>query len=43
MIKKIYKCNECKTIITIETEVHELPDSIICPCDTPMEWLAKDI
>ena len=32
-IKKIYKCEECKTTITIVTKVHELPESIICPCD----------
>jgi hypothetical protein len=35
-MKKIYKCEECKTIITIETEEHELPDSIVCPCDFVM-------
>jgi hypothetical protein len=37
-IKKIYKCDECKTTITIVTKVHELPESIICPCDN----VAKD-
>lgn len=36
MNKQIYKCEECKTVITIETEVHELPESIICPCDKVM-------
>jgi hypothetical protein len=32
-VKKIYKCVECETMITIVTKVHELPESIICPCD----------
>ena len=36
-IKKIYKCNECETTITIITKVHELPESIICPCDNVAE------
>jgi hypothetical protein len=36
-IKKIYKCNECETMITIVTKVHELPESIICPCDNVAE------
>lgn len=36
-IKKVYVCNECKTMITIETGVHELPESIICPCDNVAE------
>lgn len=40
-MKKIYKCNACETIITIETEVHDLGDSITCPCDKEMFWLAK--
>jgi hypothetical protein len=35
-MKSIYKCEDCKTIITIETEVHDLPESIICPCDQSM-------
>jgi hypothetical protein len=36
-IKKIYKCKECETVITIVTKVHELPESIICPCDNVAE------
>lgn len=36
-VKKIYKCNECETMITIITKVHELPESIICPCDSVAE------
>ena len=36
-IKKIYKCSECETMITIITKVHELPESIICPCDNVAE------
>jgi predicted nucleic acid-binding Zn ribbon protein len=36
-IKKIYKCKECETTITIVTKVHELPESIICPCDNVAE------
>ena len=36
-VKKIYKCNECETMITIVTRVHELPESIICPCDSVAE------
>jgi len=36
-IKKIYKCSECETTITIVTKVHELPESIICPCDNVAE------
>ena len=36
-IKKIYKCHECETVITIVTKVHELPESIICPCDNVAE------
>lgn len=35
-MKKIYKCKDCVTVITIETEIHELPESIICPCDQSM-------
>lgn len=35
-MKKIYKCEDCKTVISIETEVHELPESIICPCELSM-------
>jgi hypothetical protein len=35
-MKNIYKCEECKTVITIETDQHELPESIICPCDSVM-------
>ena len=42
-MKKIYKCNECDTTITIESEAHDLGDSITCPCDKEMFWLAKDI
>lgn len=33
-MKRIYKCNDCLTIITIETDAHPLPETIICPCDT---------
>jgi hypothetical protein len=40
MTKITYECPECKTIITIETEVHELPESIVCPCDTVMPSVA---
>jgi hypothetical protein len=38
-MKNTYKCPECKTSIVINTKVHELPESIICPCDAvmPME------
>jgi len=36
-VKKIYKCVECETMITIVTKVHELPESIICPCDKVAE------
>jgi DNA-directed RNA polymerase subunit RPC12/RpoP len=36
-VKKIYKCSECETMITIVTKVHELPESIICPCDSNAE------
>lgn len=36
-VKKIYKCVECDTMITIVTKVHELPESIICPCDKVAE------
>jgi DNA-directed RNA polymerase subunit RPC12/RpoP len=36
-VKKIYKCVECETMITIVTKVHELPESIICPCDSVAE------
>jgi hypothetical protein len=36
-IKKVYTCNDCETVITIETSVHELPESIICPCDKVVE------
>ena len=36
-VKKIYKCKECETMITIVTKVHELPESIICPCDSVAE------
>jgi hypothetical protein len=36
-IKKVYACNDCETVITIETSVHELPESIICPCDKVAE------
>ena len=32
-MKRIYKCDECNTTITIETEAHPLPETIICPCD----------
>jgi hypothetical protein len=35
-MKSIYKCEECATVITIETEVHDLPESIVCPCDQIM-------
>ena len=35
-MKNIYKCEECNTIITIETEAHDLPESIVCPCDQIM-------
>lgn len=35
-MKNIYKCEECSTVITIETDVHTLPESIICPCDSTM-------
>jgi hypothetical protein len=35
-MKKIYKCEDCSTVISIETEVHKLPESIICPCDLSM-------
>ena len=36
MNKKIYKCENCDTVISIETEVHDLPSSIICPCESVM-------
>jgi hypothetical protein len=36
-VKKIYKCASCETMITIITKVHELPESIICPCDNVAE------
>jgi|688.fasta_scaffold954291_3 hypothetical protein len=36
-VKKIYKCASCETMITIITRVHELPESIICPCDNVAE------
>ncbi len=36
-VKKIYKCVECETMITIVTKVHDLPESIICPCDSVAE------
>jgi len=35
-MKKTYKCPECATTIAINTKVHTLPDSIICPCDAVM-------
>ncbi len=35
--KRIYKCTDCKTVITVETSVHELPESIVCPCDNLAE------
>jgi hypothetical protein len=35
-MKNTYKCAECKTVIAITTKVHELPESIICPCDAVM-------
>lgn len=35
-MKNTYKCPDCKTSIIISTTVHTLPESIICPCDTPM-------
>jgi DNA-directed RNA polymerase subunit RPC12/RpoP len=40
-MKTTYKCEECKTIISIETEVHELPESIICPCDQVMPSIGE--
>ena len=36
-VKKVYKCIECETMITIVTKVHDLPESIICPCDNVAE------
>ncbi len=36
-VKKVYKCIDCNTMITIVTKVHELPESIICPCDKVAE------
>jgi DNA-directed RNA polymerase subunit RPC12/RpoP len=35
-MKNTYKCAECKTSIIINTKVHELPESIICPCESVM-------
>lgn len=35
-MKTIYKCPECATTITIETEAHDMPESIICPCEQTM-------
>jgi hypothetical protein len=35
-MKNTYKCEECKTSIVITTKVHELPESIICPCEAVM-------
>jgi len=35
-MKTTYKCPDCKTTIAITTTVHELPESIICPCDNVM-------
>jgi hypothetical protein len=35
-MKTIYKCPECATTITIETEAHDMPESIICPCEQIM-------
>lgn len=35
-MKTTYICPECKTSIIINTKVHELPESIICPCDAIM-------
>ena len=35
-MKNTYKCAECKTSIIINTNVHELPESIICPCESVM-------
>jgi len=35
-MKNTYKCPECATTIAINTKVHTLPDSIICPCDAVM-------
>jgi predicted nucleic acid-binding Zn ribbon protein len=35
-MKNIYKCEECSTTITVETNVHEMPESIICPCEATM-------
>ena len=35
-MKSIYKCEECLTVITIETDVHSMPESIICPCEKVM-------
>ena len=36
IMKYTYKCAECKTTIAITTKVHELPESIICPCEAVM-------
>ena len=41
MNKITYDCPECKTKITIETEVHSLPESIVCPCDATMPQLEE--
>jgi hypothetical protein len=35
-MKNTYKCPECATSIVINTKAHELPESIICPCDSIM-------
>lgn len=37
----VYACPECKTKITIETEVHDLPESIICPCEQTMPVIGE--
>jgi len=40
-MKTTYKCPECATSITINTKVHELPESIICPCEAVMPNTSK--
>jgi len=41
-MKNIYKCPDCNTSITIETEIHALPESIVCPCDQVMPMIGDE-
>ena len=31
-MKRIYRCEDCKTVLVIESDSHPVPESVICLC-----------